>query len=109
MLILLLLFLLIVQDFSQLPDEFCQCLHVMVAPFQQFVAKTGDVLFDLFQFTCGAVSKMESKVFFLLSDLHIKSMEPKCSAELTFIHLIIIFIPLCFKDKSFDEAIHNLL
>lgn len=56
MLILLLPFLLIMHDFSQLPDEFCQSLHVLVPPFQQLIAKAGDVLFDLFQFTCGTVS-----------------------------------------------------
>ena len=50
-LILLLLFLLNMHDFSQLPDELCQCLHVVVGPFQQLVAETGDVLFDLLQFT----------------------------------------------------------
>lgn len=53
MLILLLPFLLIMHDFSQLPDEFCQSLHVVVPPFQQLIAKTRDVLFDLLQFTCG--------------------------------------------------------
>lgn len=60
MLIILLfsaLFLLNMHDFIQLPDELFQGLHLMVPHFQQLIAKTGDVLFDLFQFTCGTVSK----------------------------------------------------
>lgn len=53
-------------DFSQLPDEFCQSLHVLVPSFQQLKAETGDVLFDLFQFTCETVSEPQSNEVFII-------------------------------------------
>lgn len=94
-------------DFSQLPYEFCQSLHVLVPSFQQLKAKTGDVLFDLFQFTCETVSEPQSNEFFIIQWVqHMKSTVSRGPAELAFIHLIIVFISLCFQDVPFDEAIH---
>lgn len=48
-------------DFSQLLDELCHCLYVMFPPFQQLIAETGDVLFDLFQFPYEAVGEKASE------------------------------------------------
>lgn len=51
-LILLIFSLASVHDFSQLANELCQRLHVVVRPLQKLIAEAGDVLFDLLQFTC---------------------------------------------------------
>lgn len=64
----LLLLLLIMHDLPQLPDQLSQGLHVVVPPLQQLITEAGDVLFDLFQFPCGAVSEPNQITFLLFCD-----------------------------------------
>lgn len=95
-LILLLCFLLKMHYLSQLPDELCQCFHVLVPPLQQLIAEAGDVLFDLFQFTCGTVGETAPSDALLFSEPDMKSSGSRKPAEPTFIHFIAVFISPCF-------------
>lgn len=71
---------------SQFPHEFRHRLRLVSLPFQQLEAETGDVLLDLLDLACRAAC--------VKSD--VKPTQTARSAGLTFVHFIVVFVPLRF-------------